>query len=133
MFLPAPRKVPPHPPVNPVVKEKTETSVTLVWSLPQDVPPAPVTGYIVERKKIESSTWTRCHTSEKIEAQEFTVTGLPEGAIYQFRISSVNNFTQSEYLTIPGTFSIGEYRLSLSSCIILYYWPFISALFFNSF
>ncbi|XP_069770989.1 obscurin-like isoform X13 [Narcine bancroftii] len=102
-----PRKIPPHPPVNPVVKEKTETAVTLAWSLPQDVPLAPVTGYIVEKKKIESNTWTRCHTSEKIEAQEFTVSGLdPEGATYQFRISSVNNFTQSEYLEVPGTFYI---------------------------
>ncbi|XP_041040413.1 obscurin isoform X3 [Carcharodon carcharias] len=102
--LTSPRKVPPHPPVNPVVKEKTETSVTLAWSLPQDVPPAPVTGYIIEKKKVGSNTWTRCHTTDKITAQEFTVSGLPEGANYQFRISSVNNFTQSTYLEVPGTF-----------------------------
>ncbi|XP_059495977.1 obscurin isoform X15 [Stegostoma tigrinum] len=102
----SPRKVPPHPPVNPVVRGKTETSVTLAWSLPQDVPPAPVTGYIIEKRKVGSNTWTRCHTADKIEAQEFTVDGLPEGANYQFRISSVNNFTQSTYLEVPGTFYI---------------------------
>uniref|UniRef100_UPI00398E7BDC obscurin-like isoform X29 n=1 Tax=Pristiophorus japonicus TaxID=55135 RepID=UPI00398E7BDC len=110
--LTSPRKVPPNPPVNPVVKEKTETSVTLAWSLPQDVPPAPVTGYIVEKKKIGSNTWTRCHTTEKVVAQEFRVCDMPEGDHYQFRISSVNNFTQSTYLEVPGTFRI-EPRASI--------------------
>ncbi|XP_038654386.1 obscurin isoform X3 [Scyliorhinus canicula] len=110
--LTSPRKVPPYPPVNPVVKEKTETSVTLAWSLPQDVPPVPVTGYIIEKKTVGSNTWTRCHTTDKIVAQEFTMSGLPEEANYQFRISSVNNFTQSTYLEVPGTFHI-EPRASI--------------------
>uniref|UniRef100_A0A4W3HXA5 Obscurin, cytoskeletal calmodulin and titin-interacting RhoGEF b n=1 Tax=Callorhinchus milii TaxID=7868 RepID=A0A4W3HXA5_CALMI len=98
-FSLAARKVPPYSPVNPVVKEETETSVTLAWSLPEDEPPVPVTGYIIEKKKIGSNTWTRCH-SENVVVQEFTVRGVTEGGDYQFRISSINNFSQKPKASI---------------------------------
>uniref|UniRef100_A0A4W3HW61 Obscurin, cytoskeletal calmodulin and titin-interacting RhoGEF b n=1 Tax=Callorhinchus milii TaxID=7868 RepID=A0A4W3HW61_CALMI len=78
---------------------KTETSVTLAWSLPEDEPPVPVTGYIIEKKKIGSNTWTRCH-SENVVVQEFTVRGVTEGGDYQFRISSINNFSQKPKASI---------------------------------
>nr|XP_028607457.1 LOW QUALITY PROTEIN: obscurin [Podarcis muralis] len=98
----APKKPPSHPPVDPVVKNKTETSVMLSWSPPKMERPIPIDGYVVERKKLTGFTWLRCHESPVPET-EFTVSNLAEEADYQFRVSAVNNYGQSGYLDFPGT------------------------------
>ncbi|XP_053118296.1 obscurin isoform X21 [Hemicordylus capensis] len=97
----APKKPPSHPPVDPVVKNKTETSVTLAWSSPKMERPIPIDGYLVERKKLTGFTWLKCHES-LIPETEFTVNNLEE-ADYQFRVCAVNNYGQSDYLEFPGT------------------------------
>ncbi|XP_053913945.1 obscurin isoform X12 [Cuculus canorus] len=97
-----PKKPPTQPPADPVVKNKTETSVTLAWSPPKMDRPIPVDGYIVERKKLTGFTWTRCHESH-VPVPEFTVSNLSEEADYQFRVSAVNAYGQSPYLEFPGS------------------------------
>uniref|UniRef100_A0ABM5GMQ0 Obscurin isoform X5 n=1 Tax=Pogona vitticeps TaxID=103695 RepID=A0ABM5GMQ0_9SAUR len=97
-----PKKPPSHPPVAPVVKNKTETSVTLAWSPPKMERPIPIDGYVVERKKLTGFTWLKCHGSS-ISEMEFTVSNLPEEADYQFRVSAVNSYGQSDCLEFPGT------------------------------
>uniref|UniRef100_A0A8V1A4K7 non-specific serine/threonine protein kinase n=1 Tax=Gallus gallus TaxID=9031 RepID=A0A8V1A4K7_CHICK len=97
-----PRKPPTQPPVDPVVKNKTETSVTLAWSPPKMHRPIPIDGYIVERKKLTGFTWVRCHESH-VPVPEFTVSDLSEEADYQFRVSAVNAHGQSPYLEFPGS------------------------------
>uniref|UniRef100_A0A8C9UAX4 Obscurin n=1 Tax=Serinus canaria TaxID=9135 RepID=A0A8C9UAX4_SERCA len=96
-----------HPPprpslTDPVVKNKTETSVTLAWSPPRMERPIPVDGYIVERKKLTGFTWVRCHESH-VPSPELTVSNLAEEADYQFRVSAVNAYGQSPYLEFPGS------------------------------
>ncbi|XP_015279814.1 PREDICTED: obscurin, partial [Gekko japonicus] len=98
----APKKPPSQPPIDPVVKNKTETSVTLAWSLPKMEHPIPIDGYLVERKKLTGFTWQRCHES-LITATEFTVSNLLEESDYHFRVSAVNSYGQSDYLEFPGT------------------------------
>ncbi|XP_066483113.1 obscurin isoform X12 [Tiliqua scincoides] len=98
----APKKPPSHPPVDPQVKNKTETSVTLAWSPPKMERPIPIDGYLVERKKLTGFSWLRCHES-LITETEFTVNNLPEEADYQFRVSAGNTYGQSDYLEFPGT------------------------------
>ncbi|XP_042333179.1 obscurin isoform X7 [Sceloporus undulatus] len=98
----APKKPPSHPPVDPVVKNKTETSVTLAWSPPKMDRPIPIDGYLVERKKLTGFSWLKCHESPVPET-EFTMSNPPEEADYQFRVSAVNNYGQSDYLEFPGT------------------------------
>ncbi|KAJ6655088.1 hypothetical protein lerEdw1_005992 [Lerista edwardsae] len=98
----APKKPPSHPPVDPLVKNKTETSVTLAWSPPKMERPILIDGYLVERKKLTGFTWLRCHES-LIAETEFTVNNLPEEADYQFRVSAGNAYGQSDYLEFPGT------------------------------
>ncbi|XP_069047285.1 obscurin isoform X20 [Lepisosteus oculatus] len=100
----APRKHPPDPPVDPVVQDKTDTSITLCWSPPVTDRPVPISGYVVERRKVGSQTWMRCHGSDNIPCPEFTVSGLTEEGSYQFRITAVNDFGQSAFLEVPGTF-----------------------------
>ncbi|XP_021393666.2 obscurin isoform X15 [Lonchura striata] len=97
-----PKKPPTQPPADPVVKNKTETSVTLAWSPPRMERPIPVDGYIVERKKLTGFTWVRCHESH-VPSPELTVSNLAEEADYQFRVSAVNAYGQSPFLEFPGS------------------------------
>ncbi|XP_041100602.1 obscurin isoform X4 [Polyodon spathula] len=100
----APRKHPPDPPINPVVKDKTGISITLCWSPPEMDRPVPISGYLVERRKVGSQTWMRCHSSENVPSSEFTVSNLTEEGSYNFRVTAVNSFGHSSPLEFPGTF-----------------------------
>ncbi|XP_010126870.1 PREDICTED: obscurin-like, partial [Chlamydotis macqueenii] len=97
-----PKKPPTQPPADPVVKNKTETSVTLAWSPPKMDRPIPINGYVVECKKLTGFSWMRCHESH-VPVTEFTVSNLSEEADYQFRVSAVNAYGQSPYLEFPGS------------------------------
>ncbi|XP_052398017.1 obscurin-like isoform X9 [Carassius gibelio] len=99
----APRKHPPDAPVEPVVRNKTDSSITLCWSPPDSERPVPITGYIIERRKVGAQTWIKV-TSTTVFSTEYTISEIPEEASYQFRISAVNDFGQSAYLDVPGTF-----------------------------
>ncbi|XP_048868574.1 obscurin-like isoform X50 [Brienomyrus brachyistius] len=100
----APRKHPPDPPVNPVVRDKTNFSLTLCWSPPETDRPVPIAGYMVDRRKVGSQSWVRCTTAGAIPSSQFMVSDLPEEAAYQFRVIAVNDFGQSPSLEVPGTF-----------------------------
>ncbi|XP_068593691.1 obscurin isoform X3 [Cebidichthys violaceus] len=100
----AARKHPPDPPVDAVVQKKTESSVTIQWSPPDSDRPVPIKSYTVEKRKIGTQTWQRCNAGETIVSTEITVCSFTEEATYQFRISAVNDFGQSPYLEVPGSF-----------------------------
>ncbi|XP_074507683.1 obscurin [Sebastes fasciatus] len=100
----AARKHPPDPPVDAVVHNKTDSSVTIQWSPPDSDRPVPIKGYTVERRKIGTQTWQRCNAGETIISTEITVCSFTEEATYQFRISAMNDFGQSPYLEVPGSF-----------------------------
>ncbi|XP_073797141.1 obscurin isoform X27 [Danio rerio] len=99
----APRKHPPDPPVEPIVQNKTDSSITLCWSPPDSERPVPITGYIVERRKVGTQTWVKI-TTTPVSTTKYTITDVLEETSYQFRISAVNDFGQSAYLEVPGTF-----------------------------
>ncbi|XP_039875850.1 obscurin isoform X16 [Simochromis diagramma] len=100
----AARKHPPDPPVDAVVQNKTESSITIQWSPPDSDRPVPIKGYVVERRKVGTQMWQRCNAEETIVTTEFTICNFTEEASYQFRISAINDFGQSAYLEVPGTF-----------------------------
>ncbi|KAM9732204.1 LOW QUALITY PROTEIN: obscurin-like [Dama dama] len=100
----APRRPPLHAPEAPVVKARTESSVTLAWSPPPPGDrPAAIEGYLVEKKRLGAYTWSRCHEDEWVTTPELTVAGVAEEGEFQFRVSAVNSFGQSPYLEFPGT------------------------------
>uniref|UniRef100_A0A8C5WVX8 Obscurin n=1 Tax=Laticauda laticaudata TaxID=8630 RepID=A0A8C5WVX8_LATLA len=101
----APKKPPSHPPADPVVKNKTETSVTLAWFLQKTDRPIPIDGYLIERKKLTGFAWLRCHQA-LVSQTEFTVNNMTEEADYQFRVSAVNKYGQSDYLEFPGVWHL---------------------------
>ncbi|KAM8849475.1 obscurin isoform 11-T11 [Spinachia spinachia] len=116
----AARKHPPDPPVDAVVQNKTDSSVTLRWSPPDSDRPVPIKGYIVEKRKIGTQTWQRCNAGETIVSTEVTVCSFPEEATYQFRVSAMNDFGQSPHLEVPGTFYLepsAEIRTGLVSSV----------------
>ncbi|XP_042525465.1 obscurin [Dipodomys spectabilis] len=100
----APRRPPLYPPADPVVKARTESSVTLSWSPPsQGDRPVTIDGYLVEKRRLGAYAWSQCHQTEWVALLEFTVTGVAEEGDFQFRVSAINNFGQSPYLEFPGT------------------------------
>ncbi|XP_008592716.1 PREDICTED: obscurin-like, partial [Galeopterus variegatus] len=101
---PAPRRPPLQPPVDPVVKAKTESSVTLGWfPPPHGDRPVTIDGYLVEKKRLGTYTWSRCHEAQWVAKPELTVAGGAEEGDFQFRVSAINSFGQSPYLEFPGT------------------------------
>ncbi|XP_051809579.1 obscurin [Acanthochromis polyacanthus] len=100
----AARKHPPDPPVDAVVQNKTDSSITIQWSPPDSDRPVPIKGYIVEKRKVGTQTWQRCNAGENIISTEITIFNFTEEASYQFRISAMNDFGQSPYLEVPGSF-----------------------------
>ncbi|KAK9953041.1 hypothetical protein ABG768_017067 [Culter alburnus] len=114
----APRKHPPDPPVEPTVRDKTDSSITLCWSPPDSERPVPINGYILERRKVGAQTWIKV-TSTIVSSTEYTISEISEEASYQFRISAVNDFGQSAYLEVPGTFYLeptASVKTGLVSC-----------------
>lgn len=104
----AARKYPPNPPVDAVVQNKTDSSITLQWSPPDSDRPVPIKSYVVERRKLGIQTWQRCNVTETIVSTQTTICNFTEEASYQFRISAVNDFGQSPYLEVPGSFYLGK-------------------------
>nr|XP_046215648.1 obscurin isoform X8 [Oncorhynchus gorbuscha] len=100
----AARKHPPDPPIDVVVRSKTDSSITLHWSPPDSDRPVPIKGYMVERRKVGAQTWQRCNGTEVSPFTEITIQNITEEASYQFRISAVNDYGQSQYMEVPGTF-----------------------------
>uniref|UniRef100_A0A3B1IMM5 Obscurin, cytoskeletal calmodulin and titin-interacting RhoGEF n=1 Tax=Astyanax mexicanus TaxID=7994 RepID=A0A3B1IMM5_ASTMX len=104
LFSVTPRKHPPDPPVNPVVRNKTDSSITLRWSRPESERPVPINGYYVERRKVGAQTWVKVNGVDVVTSTEYTINTITEEGSYQFRISAVNDFGQSAFLEVPGTF-----------------------------
>lgn len=111
----AARKHPPDPPVDAVVQNKTDSSITIQWSPPDSDRPVPIKGYSVERRKVGTQTWQRCNAGETIVATEINICNFTEEASYQFRISALNDFGQSPYLEVPGSFYLGKTDVSVTS------------------
>lgn len=108
VFPPAPRKHPPDAPVDAVVRNKTDSSITLCWSPPDSDRPVPIKGYTIERKKVGAQTWLKCNSTSTVPYTHYQVTNITEEGSYTFRISAVNDFGQSSCLEVPGTFYLGE-------------------------
>ena len=66
-----------------------KTSAALKWAPPSDDGGAPVFNYIIEYRKKNSPRWTKA-TEATVPETTFSVTGLTEGADYEFRISAEN-------------------------------------------
>lgn len=67
--------------------------MTVTWDEPEYDGGSPVTGYWLERKETTGKRWTKVNRDPlRIMplGMEHIVTGLMEGAIYQFRVIAIN-------------------------------------------
>lgn len=77
----------PDAPGKPEVLDVTKSSVSLIWAKPKNDGGSKIIGYYVEALKIPGDRWIRCNTSsQNVPREEYTVSGLDEGAQYQFRV-----------------------------------------------
>lgn len=109
---------PPGKPQNPRVTDTTRTSVSLAWSPPEDEGGSKVTGYLIEMQKVDQHEWTKCNTTPT-KIREYTLTHLPQGAEYRFRILACNAGGPGEPAEVPGTVKITE-MLGKTSNHLLY-------------
>lgn len=78
---------------KPTVTDVCLESMTVNWDEPKYDGGSSITGYFIEKKETTSKRWTRV-SREPIRAlplgNNWDVSGLLEGAIYQFRVIAMN-------------------------------------------
>lgn len=87
-FFPASDK--PSPPEGPLVaSDITADSATLTWKPPKSDGGSPLTGYVIEKRDVRKTTWTKVAS---VDAKTLTcvATKLLEGTPYLFRVMAVN-------------------------------------------
>lgn len=87
---------PPGAPGTPRSIETAPDSITLGWSKPRSDGGSPIIGYVVEKRKVGETSWTRA-TASTIPELTYRVPGLTENAEYEFRVSAVNAAGQGPF------------------------------------
>ena len=85
----------PSPPGVPQVAKVGRSYVDLKWTPPVSDGGSRVTGYIVEKRQVGGSLWSKCNDYNVIDC-EYTVINLTEGLDYEFRVFAVNAAGKSE-------------------------------------
>ena len=81
----------PGKPGTPEVLKITKDSADLSWTAPDKDGGAKIEKYLVEMREKGDMKW---RTVEKVPKTELTVTGLREGAEYEFRVTAENKAGQ---------------------------------------
>ncbi|XP_048354043.1 immunoglobulin-like and fibronectin type III domain-containing protein 1 isoform X6 [Sphaerodactylus townsendi] len=82
-------KVFPGPPAPPKIVSANKDAITLSWGPPHKAGNSRISGYIVEKCKKGSNTWTPV-SNLPITDKKYTVTDLKEGLQYEFRVAAIN-------------------------------------------
>lgn len=85
----------PTKPGIPDVVDYDVDHVDLKWTSPVNDGGAPITGYLVEKRKKGSNTWSKA-TETTGPSTKATVSGLKEGEEYEFRVSAINKCGTSD-------------------------------------
>ncbi|XP_077598773.1 myosin-binding protein C, fast-type-like [Stigmatopora nigra] len=98
---------PPGCPQNPRITETTKSSVSLAWSPPDDEGDAKVDGYLIEMQKAGTVAWLKCNTTPSLIC-EYTLSNMPQGDQFKFRVLACNAGGCGEAAEVPGTVSVTE-------------------------
>ncbi|XP_030634072.1 immunoglobulin-like and fibronectin type III domain-containing protein 1 [Chanos chanos] len=81
----------PGPPAPPVLVSATKTCINLEWAPPEDDGGTKILGYLLEKRKKDTSQWVALNSvNEPIEAEKYAVRDVTEGSEYEFRVSAIN-------------------------------------------
>ncbi|XP_078277083.1 immunoglobulin-like and fibronectin type III domain-containing protein 1 [Rhinoraja longicauda] len=80
----------PGPVAIPKILNANSKSVTLSWTAPKKAGGSRVIGYVVEKRKKGSNTWSVV-TEAPVTEKKWTVTDVVEGLEYEFRVTAVNS------------------------------------------
>lgn len=81
--------------------------MSLAWLPPEEQGGSVVTGYLVEMQKVDQVEWTLCNTTPT-KMCEYTLTHMPQGAEYKFRVIACNAGGCGEPAEIPGVVKVQE-------------------------
>ncbi|XP_039973542.1 myosin binding protein Ca [Xiphias gladius] len=85
----------PNPPENVKCTSVGEDSATITWDPPAFDGGVPVKGYLMERKKIGSSRWTKLNF-DVYESTTYEAKKMIEGVLYEMRVFAVNDIGISQ-------------------------------------
>lgn len=89
--------------------------MSLAWSPPDDEGDARVDGYLIEMQKVGSVTWIKCNTTPSLIC-EYTLTSMPQGEEFKFRVMACNAGGSGEPAEVPGTVTVTEMLGKNSAC-----------------
>ena len=103
----------PESPREVTISEVSITSITLNWKPPEFDGGSPTTGYIIEHKETNSTTWMRSQLTS-VTGTSCTVQGLNWMATFMFRVIAENEIGQSQPNELPQSKHSFKYRQSNS-------------------
>lgn len=71
-------------------------SITLSWTKPRNDGGSPISGYLIEKRKVGEPKWTRA-TAAPVPDLTHKVPGLTENQQYEFRVCAVNAAGESPW------------------------------------
>nr|XP_037841686.1 immunoglobulin-like and fibronectin type III domain-containing protein 1 [Chlorocebus sabaeus] len=78
----------PKAPSAPAILSASSQGITLTWTAPRGPGSAHILGYLIERRKKGSSTWTAVN-DQPVPERRWTVADLRQGCQYEFRVTAV--------------------------------------------
>lgn len=79
----------------------------MAWLPPEEEGGSVITGYLIEMQKVDQVEWTLCNTTPT-KMCEYTLTHLPQGAEYKFRVIACNTGGPGEQVEVPGVIKVQE-------------------------
>nr|XP_035136599.2 immunoglobulin-like and fibronectin type III domain-containing protein 1 isoform X1 [Callithrix jacchus]XP_054103972.1 immunoglobulin-like and fibronectin type III domain-containing protein 1 isoform X1 [Callithrix jacchus]XP_054103973.1 immunoglobulin-like and fibronectin type III domain-containing protein 1 isoform X1 [Callithrix jacchus] len=78
----------PKAPSAPAILSASSQGITLTWTAPQGPGSAHILGYLIERRKKGSNTWTAVN-DQPVPERKWTVADVRQGCQYEFRVTAV--------------------------------------------
>lgn len=90
--------------------------MSLAWNPPDEEGGSKVTGYLIEMQKAGSVAWIKCNTTPTMIC-EYTLTKMPQGEEFKFRVMACNAGGPGEAAEVPGTVVVKEMLGKLNSSV----------------
>uniref|UniRef100_G1M0M1 Immunoglobulin-like and fibronectin type III domain-containing protein 1 n=1 Tax=Ailuropoda melanoleuca TaxID=9646 RepID=G1M0M1_AILME len=79
----------PGPPSSPTIQSASSQGITLTWTAPRGPGSAHILGYLIEKRKKGSNTWTAVNV-QPVPERRWTVVDVRQGCQYEFRVTAVS-------------------------------------------